>query len=352
MAKKINPSKISIVVFLTALIWVWADLAIDERLTLVDVRVEVARSSNPALWVNFIEEGEGPSLQTSVPLDSVVLKGPAARVAEVRRLANKGKLDLNLFLVPEREGITQAGDRTLEVLDFLKRNDEIHQLDLAVESCEPKKLTLHVEEMVKVPVAVECIGLDSSVQLKSIEPDSVEAYVPKGEAGVRKATVRLTPEEQNRAKTVPVEKTPYLELSPGQQRKALASVKIQVVPAQNKLTSYRVPAAVGLCFSQNMQGKFQVVLKNEQTELAYVLIQATPDAMQLYAEMPYQIILYIKDSDRQATEEIQREVVFSFPDEYVRRDEIKRDQPVPKARFTLQPIGETNTESGPLSRLP
>jgi len=348
MAKKINPSKVSIVVFLTALIWVWADLAIDERLSLLDVRVEVAKSSNPALWVNFVEEGEGPSLQASVPLDSVVLKGPAARVAEVRRLANKGRLDLNLFLVPEREGITQAGDRTLDVLDFLKHNEEIRRLELAVESCEPKKLTLRVEEMVKVPVAVECVGLDSSVQVKSIAPDPVEAYVPKGEAGVRKATVRLSPEEQTRAKTVPVEKVPYLELIPGQRWEVSTRVKVRLAPAQNVLGSHRVPAVVGICFSQNMQGKFEVVLKNEQTDLAAVMIQATDMAKQAYEGMPYQLLLYVKDSDRQSTEpEIQRELEFCFPEDYLRQDAIKADQPRPKARFTLVPKGETNTPSVP-----
>ncbi|MCU0913753.1 MAG: hypothetical protein MUC88_04210 [Planctomycetes bacterium] len=351
MAKKINPSKVSIVVFLTALIWVWADLAIDERLSLVDVRVEVAKSSNPALWVNFVEEGEGPSLQTSVPLDSVVLKGPAARVAEVRRLANRGRLDLNLFLVPEREGITQAGDRTLDVLDFLTRNEEIRQLELTVESCEPKKLTLRAEDMVKVPVVVECVGLDASrVQVKSIVPDRVDAYVPKGEAEVRKAAVRLTPEEQTRAKTMPIDKTPYIELVPGQQWEVSTRVKVQLAPAQNVLGSHRVPAVVGICFSQNMQGKFEVVLKNDPTELAAVMIQATDMAKQAYEGMPYQLLLYVKDSDRQSTEpEIQRELEFCFPEDYVRQDAIRRerDVPPPKARFTLVPKGATSAPPEP-----
>jgi hypothetical protein len=346
MAKKLKFGKISIVVFLTALIWVWADLAQDERLNLTDVVVEVAKSSNPALWVCFVAEQENPDLQTSVTLDSVVLKGPASRVAEVRRLRNKGTLDMSLYLVPEREGMTKTDVRTLDVLDFLKRSDEIRQLGLTVENCEPKKLTLRVQELIKMPIAVECVGLDPSVQVKALQPDTVEAFVPKDEVGARKATVRLTPEEQNRAKSVPVENTPYIELAPGQRRDVLAKVKVSLAPAQNVLSSYRVPAAVGLCFSQNMQGKYSIKLENDATELGAVMIRATPLAQQAYAQAPYQLILYIQDADRQATElPIHRAFVFNFPDEYLQ--EIKADQPAPMAKFTLQRIVETSPGSGP-----
>jgi hypothetical protein len=346
--KKVKVGKVSIVVFLTALIWVWADLAQDERLTLSDVRVELAKSSNPALWVNFVAEGEAPDLQTSVTLDSVVLKGPASRVAEVKRLKNRGTLDLNLFLAPEREGMTKTDVRTLDVLDFLKRSDEIRRLGLTVEDCEPKRLTLRVQELVKRPVAVECAGLDPSVQVKAIVPDTVEVFVPKDEAGVRKATVRLTPDEQNRAKNVPVEKTPYIELVPGQRRDILTKVKVTLAPAENSLIDDRVPAVLGLCFSQNMQGKYRVVLVDDDpTKLAAVMVQATPSARDLYAKTIPQMILYIREEDRQSTEAvITREVVFNFPPESWRAGEIRANQPAPTVRFRLEPIAEKNVESG------
>jgi len=348
-AKKIKFGKVSIVVFLTVLIWVWADLAQDERLILSDVVVEVAKSSNPALWVCFVEEGKEPNLQTSVTLDSVVLKGPASRVAEVKRLKNKGALDLSLFLMPEQEGMMKADVRTLDVLEFLKQSDEIRRLALTVEDCEPKRLTVRVQELVKMPVAVECIGLGSSVQVKSLQPDTVEAYVPKEEAGVRKATVRLMPDEQNRAKNVPVEKTPYIELVPGQRRDVSTKVKVTLAPAENSLTDERVPAVLGLCFSQNMQGKYRVVLSddNDPTKLAAVMVQATPLARDLYAKTTPQLILYIRDEDRQATDLITRAVEFNFPQDSVRAGEIHANQPPPTVRFRLEPIAEKNASSGP-----
>ncbi len=342
MFKRTKLGKVSIVIFLTALIWVYADLAQDERLSLTNVVIEVAKPSDPALWVSFVVEEMAPNLRTSVVLDTVVLKGPASRITEVERRKNKGMLALDLYLVPEQARLKEAGEHTLDVLDFLKRNDEIRQLGLTVEDCEPLTLKVRVRKLDKASVAVQCVGIDPSLEVGTLEPSTVEAYVP--EDGALKATIRLTPEEQNQAKNAPVEKTPYIELVPGQRRDVSTKVKVTLTAAQNVLAADSVPATLGFCFSPNLQGKYRVVLENDPTELARVLIRATPLARQAYREGSYQILLYIDDRDRQATEPIRREVVFSFPEEYVRRDEIRADQPAPIARFTLEPIPEANTE--------
>jgi hypothetical protein len=341
--KNIKFGKVSIVVFLTALIWVWADLAQDERLNLSNVVVEVATSSDPALWVNFVVEHEEPGVQAAVALDTVVLKGPASRVADVERLKNKGVLDLDLFLVPEQEAMTQEGARTLNVLDFLKSKDEIRQLGLTVESCEPRVLTVQVGKLDPKSIPVECVGIDPSLQVVSIEPPTVEAYVPKDET--RRAIVRLTPDEQNQAKNAPVEKTPYIELAPGQRREVSRKVKVTLAPAENLLRTDSVPATYGFCFSPNLQGKYRVILQNDPTELAAVRIKATLFARQAYGQEPFQILLYIHDPDIRATEPIRREFVFNFPQDYLRRDEIRADQPAPVARFTLEPIAEAGAET-------
>lgn len=342
MFKRTKLGKISIVIFLTALIWVYADLAQDDRLSLTNVVIEVAKPSDPASWVSFVVEETVPNLRTSVVLDTVVLKGPASRITEVERSKNKGMLALDLFLVPEKEGLDKPAVRSVDVLDFLKRNDEIRQLGLTVEDCEPRTLTVQVRELVETSVAVQCVGIDPSLEVGALEPSTVTAHVPKDEA--LKATIRLTPEEQNQAKNAPVEKTPYIELVPGQRREVSTKVRVTLTAAQNVLAADSVPATLGFCFSPNLQGKYRVVLQNDPTELARVLIRATPLARQAYREAPYHILLYIDDRDRQATEPIRREVVFSFPEEYVRRDEIRADQPTPIARFTLESIPEATTE--------
>jgi hypothetical protein len=353
MIPKIKYGKISIVVFLTALIWVWADLAQDEQMELSGVVVQIAKSTDPTLWVNFVVERRTPDLQTSVPLDAVILKGPASRVAEVTRLSKKGALDLNLVLAPEKEGLTQEGVSTRDVLDLLKRSAEIRKLGLTVESCEPRTLRIRTRKLVKANVPVECVGLDPSVQIDTLEPPQVEAFVPADEAQTLKATIQLTAADQEQAKNLAIEKTPYVELIPGQRRELATQVKIRLAPAENVLQEHPVqPATLGFCFSPNLQGKFRVVLSNDPPQPAMVLVKATQLAYQAYQASPYQMILYIHDADKQSTEPwITRPVVFAFPEDYLARGEIKADQSVPVVKFRLESVTEQNPEK-PLSTEP
>ena len=45
--------KIVVALIFTTLIWVFADLALDEELTVSNLKLSVAKSVNPALWVTF-----------------------------------------------------------------------------------------------------------------------------------------------------------------------------------------------------------------------------------------------------------------------------------------------------------
>lgn len=334
MAKNSYIGKISIVIFLTVLIWVWADLAQDEELALSNVAtLSVAKSSDPTLWLSF--EGADTSLQSSVTLANIELKGSASRVRDVDRMRNRGELDVALFLVPEQEGFTETGTRTLDMFNFLRQSDTIRQLGLTVENCEPKTLTVHIRQLVEKSLPVECVDEDGRQLKAEVEPSSVSMFVPPDEVLV--ATVSLLSAEQSVARTTAIQKTPYVELAPGQQRDATTKVTV-TLPAVDALKDYQVSGTYGFCFSPNLQGKFRVELEGNPADLANVLIKATPPAYQAYADAPYQVILYIHDEDRQATEVIRRPVVFSFPEEYVRRDEIKPDQSPLEARFRLLPI--------------
>ncbi len=351
MIKRLKPGKISIVVFLTFLIWVWADLSQDDRLTLSDVRVEVAKSTDQTLWVNFVVDQADPNLQTSVALDTVVLKGPASRVAEVGRRKNRGALDLNLFLVPEQQGLTQTQVQTLDVLEFLRTNDEIRKLGLTVEKCEPQRLTVMTQKLVEQFVPVECVGIDASLQVANLDPSTVAAYVPVGKI-IPARIPRLNADEQNQAKTGAIEKTPYIELVsgvPGQRREVSTKVKVTLAPVQRVLAEGWVPITYVFCLGPNLQGKYRVVLENDPTELTGVMVRATAEARQAYLDADYQLTLSIRDQDAQVPADqgpIKRLFKFEFTEDYVRRGEIEAIGPAPEARFTLVPIpAETDLES-------
>ncbi len=156
MAKKPKLSKISIVVFLTILIWVWADLAQDERMSLSGyVTITMARPNDPTIWASF--EGSDSALRPSITIDAIDLKGPASRVTEVERMKKKGELTLDLFASPEEEGWTEVGPASFDVLNFLKQSAEIRQLGLTVESCEPRSVAVAVRRLVPRPLPVRCV---------------------------------------------------------------------------------------------------------------------------------------------------------------------------------------------------
>lgn len=332
MVKNPKLGKISIVVFLTVLIWVWSDLAQDESMSLSNyVTVTVARPSDPGLWVSF--EGPESVLLPTVTIDSVDLKGPASRVTEVDRMRKKGELSPDLFVSPEEEGWTQVGPRTFDVLNFLKQSDEIRQLGLTVESCEPKTLTVQIRQLVDRPVPVECVDENGAPLRATIEPATVSAYVPDGVVAAR---VRLSANERAQARVSPVRKNPYVELTAGQSREVSTRVSVTLAPEEVVLAEHPVQAVLGYCFSTNTQGTYRVVLENE-AELATVLVRATTEAWQAYERQAFHIFLYVLDSDRQATDVITRLVVFNFPQEYVQNGQIEGTSP-PPARFVLELI--------------
>jgi hypothetical protein len=59
--------------------------------------------------------------------------------------------------------------------------------------------------------------------------------------------------------------------------------------------------------------------------------------------MPYQVTLEIDDEDATATEPLRRNLIYNFPDEYLRKDEIKLNQQPATARFKLMPLPSAET---------
>jgi hypothetical protein len=342
MSKGLKLGKISVTVFLTALIWVWADLAIDEQLELPGaVTITVAKASDPNLWV-ALETGAS-ILRPSLTIDRVVLKGPASRIAEVSTvrpsLRNKGDLDLDLFLSPEQVGLSETTTRTFDTLTLLRASNAIRKLGLTVETCEPATLTVRVRRLRIESVPVECVDeRGNSIPAATVEPPRVNMRVPPGEVSV--AWIRLNAEEQRQAREKALEKVPYFDLADGQRREAVQKVKAKLPPAEDALRQYPVAATLGFCMSQNLQAKYKVELREDPTvaPVAPVLILATMAAHQEYDKMPFHMILYIEDSDKPGQEYISREMVFNFPEEYVRRGEIKLDGVAPKVQFRLLPI--------------
>ncbi len=331
MDKKVNISKFAIVLFLTALIWVWSDLALDERLGIQNVQVTIAKSGDPALWVNFREDGQ---LKSSILLNQVALAGPAATVSSVRRRLNDGQLRFDAFLQPEQEGMTESRTYTVNTADFLREVDKIDEYGLRVESAEPETLEVVVQRLVERALMVECISENGvPIPEATVNPPRVNGYIPADAPLL--ATVRLSEREIEQAKREAVEKQPFVDLA-GDIRRIATVVKVQMPPPEERLKAYTITTAtVGFVFSENLQGRYRVELANP-SDMAAVLIKATPEAKQVYENQPFQILLEILDDDKPG-EEIKRPVEYLLPERFVRSGDIQLNQPIVQGRFVLKP---------------
>jgi hypothetical protein len=115
MKRKIKYGKAVIVVFLTALIWIWADLAQDDTYTVRNATIAVVKSLPPRLWVTF---GDAEK----VTIDQIVLKGPASKIAAVEREISTGVLNSVFWLDPEQEAMTDPGKHSLNIRSFLRNS--------------------------------------------------------------------------------------------------------------------------------------------------------------------------------------------------------------------------------------
>ena len=347
MARKIKYGKIAIVILLTVLIWVWADLDQDDRYTLPKVvTINVAKSTDPALWMSFKDEDGAPI--SSVPIVNVELKGPASKIADLKRMLNRGSLDLRFFLVPEQEEMTEPGEHPLDVLTFLKQSDRIRQLGLTAESCESKTLVVQTVKLVEKRVTVECIDEDGVSQKAEIKPAKVDAFVLADRTLTAK--VRLTPSEIKVARSSAIKQTPYIEMPDGQIIEVSTEVDIIMPPAEDVLRNYTVnsPKLI-FAFSWNLQGKYKVEVTNENEVIRAFTVQATLQAGRAYESQPFQMILCILDADLDGDEktgdELTRPVIYYLPEDFVRSDEIRAPEPPVEARFKLVPLSAESSEA-------
>lgn len=341
MLKKIKYGKISVVVFLTVLIWVVADLAKTEEYPVSGAIITVAKSHDPSLLVTF-------NNKSSVSIDNIVLKGPASKIAQVKRQLNEGEIALKFSLNPtEQEGMTTPGKNTysLNVLDFLRQSDQIKELGLRVASCSPTTLSVNVVPLVEKSLDVKCVDENGAdVKTETIEPPKVDIYVLEDWVGG--ATVQLTRTEKEQAKNSAIEKIPYVELVPGQIRYASTAVTIKTLPEENQLTDYTITPTLCIAYSLNMQGEYKAEVANLDEVISSFTISATPAAKQAYENQPFQITLYILDDDKKTTGPQRKEVVYNFPQEFLRNKEIKLKGQPAEARFKLIHLSSAKPQPG------
>jgi hypothetical protein len=240
--------------------------------------------------------------------------------------------------------MVEPGTHIFALLPFLQKNEEIKQLGLRVESCRPETINVEVVKLIKKALEVKCFDEDGNpVKAATIAPGQVDMFVPSDWAGeTLVAKVQLGWRETEQARVLPIEKIPSIEL-PGQQSlSAQEPVQITMPAAAELLSDYTITTAtLGFTLSSNLQGKYEVDVTNLPEVISAITIRATSEAKQAYENMFYQVMLEIYDDDAKADEPSRRrELIYNFPTEYVRKDEIVLKQQPVIARFELVEISK------------
>jgi hypothetical protein len=331
--------KITLVVFITLLIWVWADRALDEELSGVTASLSVDPSLGPKLWVSFDNE--------STAHFRITLSGPVSKITEVKRKLRDLTLKFDFHIDPEKEKIEIPADNyPLDLLGYMEKNMEIRKLGLKVKSCEPGTVSITALKLAEKSLPVECLDEDRLpvVDIESIDPPRVKIPVPEEWTGEQlKAKVRLSGKQIEQARLDAISARPYIEIAPGNYRYSEQRVQIKLSARQERLQDYGIQATVGFTLSENLFGKFKVELINRGPST--IGIKATAEAKAAYENTSFKLLLFVEDKDTKATEPILRELIYNFPPDFVQKDEIRANQQQPpKVRFRLIPLASAEIQ--------
>jgi hypothetical protein len=343
MMGKPKYGKIVIVVFITILIWVWADLALDEEFTVSNAEINIIKS-NPQLWVSFDDA-------SSFTIEQILLKGPLRKIDRIKRKLEEERLEIDFDATKEQ--MNEPGGYPLPLLPFLQKDEKIRRLGLKVESCKPETLSVKVVRLVSKPLDVKCVDEDGNpIAGATVDPTQVDMLVPEDWGQEKQiAEVLLTRREIEQARLSPVEETPYIRLVAGQTRQATQPVEVTMPPEPDRLNDCTIKApTLSIALSPTLQGRYYVDVNNLSEVLLPIVIRATPEAERAYKlQSLSKMTLYILDEDTTKAEEVlERKVVYNFPPEFVEKGEIelKNPQQPAEAKFKLIPVSSAEASKG------
>ncbi|MEJ2647362.1 MAG: hypothetical protein P8016_02990 [Sedimentisphaerales bacterium] len=330
MIKKIKFSKLALVLFLTVLIWVWANRALDETYSIYNATIVMGRT-RPNLWVSFPQG-------TVIDINEIDVTGPTSRINSIEQIITNDPKKLEFPLIPEQFGIDKAGPQTLDVLEIIKKSNWIQKTGLTVVSCDPCEVVVSAVALTRQELNVQCYDKDGLP--KELEnAQTVSMLVPPDWRDP--ARVELSSDEVQRAVKQPISKTPFIILPNGQRIDADKAVEIKLSPQEDMLPKKVENATVVYSFSENSLNRQYKIDVENMSEILNIEVFATPAAKDAYESQWSQVELEIHDDDVDTTrkdEFVRREVNYKLPEEFVRLNQIKLARPKATAQFTVTPL--------------
>lgn len=327
--------KLVAVVFLTLVIWTWAFTSLERDTTLFG-SLEVSPSTSPDLYVTFNED------KTKLAL-KIAFRGAPLKVTALEKRNRAADTDLtrerlDFYYDPAEHGHTDSGVYTMDTLDQIKKSSKIRDLALTVTECEPANVEVTVQKLIPRELTVEVLDeAGAPVPVESIEPPRVLMYVQDAYTG--SARVVLAARQIDTARIRPVRERPFITMGQADRRQyAGQTVQIRVpssIPLKEQPPLQRV--RIGFVMPAELLGKYTVDLLNE-TDFRTMNIRATDEAMRLYEQRQYQILIQVLPGDQDLERVPLRPVIYNFPPDMVRRGMIESPEPPDQASIRLIPI--------------
>lgn len=326
--------KAALVLFITCLIWVWADLSLDKDLAGQTMTI-MASKADPQLWVTI----DGKS-EIQVKAD---LRGPTTKISELNKKIQAGEEKLDVVFDPVKENMETPGKYALpDVRKFLAESDKIHDYGLTVKFAHPDKLeNIQVVAMKEKTLPIKCVDeMDNEIPGAKITPDIITMYAPDT---TTEAKLKLTSTaERKQARGGSITKNPYIELSKNEVRYSDASVKVELPAISEDMKPYTIRGTLGFTFSANLAGRYEVEFI-KRPEVGSIPILATPEARDAYEQKQFEVLLDIQDDDV-GKSEVTRQIIYNFPLQFVREDKIRLRGDPAEAKFKLIPVLDPNQD--------
>jgi len=326
--------KAVLVIFITCLIWVWADLSLDKDLTDQTATI-IASKANPKLWVTIDGKPE-----VAIKAD---IRGQAVKINELNKKIQAGDEKLDVIFDPEKENMTTPGDYSLpDVRKFLAESDKIRDYGLTVKFAKPDKLhNIKVIALKEKTIPIKCVDeADNEIPGAEMTPDIITMYAPDQ---ITEAKIKLaSAAERKQARGVPVSKKPYIELTKNEVRFSDADVKVKLPAVGEDMKPYTINGTLGFVYSANLAGKYQVEFI-KRPEIGSIPILATPEAKEAYVQTQFEVLLNLQDDDI-GKPEVARQLIYNFPSQYARDDKIRLKGEPAEAKFKLVPVVADNNQ--------
>lgn len=315
--------KYVLVVFITLLVWFWANSAM-ERTIAVTASIATVQTGDSDILATF---------DKPMPLGvKITVRGQASKIKNLQKLIAAGQENLDFIYNLQNDVKGEGETIPLDTAKWLNQTVKMKSLSLNVESADPVMIQVFVEKLVKKELDIECFDEDGlRIIPDSLKPSTVDVFVRQGWVG--KARIDLSAADLEKAREDYVIKEAYVELT-GDEKRYGNRVTVKLQSVELPVVSFQ-PGNIMIGFSKNLQGKYRIELLNESELTGTTTFKALPEAMEEYKNSPVHIIVLVLDGDEDNVGETIREVIYKFPPEYFAAGKIKLAKEPVKARFRL-----------------